>query len=209
MLRRWWPRKSTAKTGEAGDEGLVDGLRRDEPSAVDALVDRYGAWIHRVAARFLNDPRDAEEVTQDVLLTVVQKIGTFKGEAAFSSWVYRIAANAAYHRLRAKRARPEVAIDSLLPVFDEEGQHARPVVDWSTELTDPAAAREAREALERAIHTLPEEYRVVLVLRDVEELTNEEVAAVLGLSVAAVKSRLHRARLAVRQQVTSLFAPPR
>jgi RNA polymerase sigma-70 factor (ECF subfamily) len=188
------------------DEELVAGLLRGEARAVEALVDRYGAWIHRLASRLLADTRDAEEVTQDVLMTVVQKIGTFKREAAFSSWLYRIAANAAYGRLRSRRSRPEVSIEPLLPVFDQEGRHVAPVLDWSKNVDDPAVAGELRSALERGISQLPEEYRIVLLLRDVEGLTNEEVADALGLTVAAVKSRLHRARLALRPQLAQLFA---
>ncbi len=187
----------------------MEGLRRGEASAVDALVDRYGGWIHRVAVRSLGDPRDAEEVTQDVLLTVARKIGTFKEEAAFSSWIYRITVNAAYQRLRSTRSRGEVSLEPFLPVFDEEGRHATPVVDWSSHLDDAAAARETREAIERAVSRLPEDYRIVFVLRDVEGLSNEEVAAALDLSVGAVKSRLHRARLFLRQQLARVFSPPR
>src|SRR6266542_4694294 len=111
--------------GNHEDRELAEGLRRGDASAVEALVGRYGAWIHRVVRRMLDDPRDAEEVTQDVILTVVQKIQTFKGEAALSSWVYRIAANAAYGRVRAQRSRPEVSLEPFLPVFDEEGRHAQ------------------------------------------------------------------------------------
>ncbi len=192
-----------------GDQSLVEGLRRGEAGAVEALVDRYGGWIHRLARRVLNDPRDAEEVTQDVLLSVVQKIQTFKGDAAFSSWLYRIAINAAYGRLRSKRARPEVPLEPFLPVFDGEGRHVQPVVDWSGELDDPAIAGEARAAIERAISRLPEEYRIVILLHDVQELPNEEVAATLGLTVAAVKSRIHRARLFLRQDLAHLFSPSR
>jgi RNA polymerase sigma factor (sigma-70 family) len=125
------------------DERLVEGLERGEPDAIERLVDRYGAWIHRVAARLLADPRDAEEITQDVLMTVVQKIGTFKREAAFSSWLYRIAANAAYERLRSPRSRVEVPLEPLLGMFDDEGRHVRPVVDWSARLEDPAPRRAA------------------------------------------------------------------
>ncbi len=190
----------------AEDQRLVEGLRHADPGAVEALVDRYGAWIHRVAARLLGDPRDAEEVTQDVLMTVTRKIGTFKGEAAFSSWLYRIATNAAYERLRSRRGRAEVALEPLLPVFDDEGRHVEPVADWSPQLEDPAVVGEARSALERGIGRLAEEYRVVLVLRDVEGLTNEEVADALGLTVAAVKSRLHRARLFLRRELGQLFS---
>ncbi|MBI2205134.1 MAG: sigma-70 family RNA polymerase sigma factor [Candidatus Rokubacteria bacterium] len=188
---------------------MIDGLQRGEPDAVAALIDRYGGWIYRVAARLLRDPRDAEEVTQDVLMTIVRKIGTFRREAAFSSWLYRIAANAAYERLRSRRSRTEVPLEPLLAVFDDDGRHVEPVVDWSTQLDDPAAAEETRSAIERGIGRLPTEYRVVLVLRDVEGLTNEEAARALGLTVAAVKSRLHRARLFLRQELAQVFAPSR
>ncbi len=192
------------------DQGLVDALRAGDANGAEALVQRYGAWIYRVAARVLRDRRDAEEVTQNVLMTVLRKIGTFKGQAAFSSWIYRITANAAYDRARARRARADdVSLDSVLPVFDEMGRHVEPVVDWSGALEDPAVAGEVRAVLERAIGNLPEDYRVVLVLRDIEELTTEEVAEALGLSVAAVKSRLHRARLFLRKAVTESLSPVR
>ncbi len=197
------------KEGVFEDQKLVEALQRGEPGAVEALLDRYGSWIYRVARRLLNDPRDVEEVTQDVLLTVVRKIQTFKGEAAFSSWLYRIAVNAAYQRLRAKRARPEVSLEPFLPVFDDEGRYIEPVVDWSSKLNDPAVAGEIRAAIERSLGRLPEEYRVVIQLHDVEELPNEEVAATLGLTVAAVKSRVHRARLFLRQELAHLFSPGR
>ena len=197
------------KEGVFEDQKLVQALQRGDTGAVEALLDRYGGWIYRVARRLLNDPRDVEEVTQDVLLAVVRKAQTFKGEAAFSSWLYRIAVNAAYQRLRAKRARPEVSLEPFLRVFDDEGRYIEPVVDWSSKLNDPAVAEETRAAIERSLSRLPEEYRVVIQLHDVEELPNEEVAATLGLTVAAVKSRVHRARLFLRQELAHLFSPGR
>lgn len=197
------------KEGAFDDQKLVAALQRGEPGAAEALVDRYGGWIYRVARRLLDDPRDVEEVTQDVLLTAVRKVQTFKGEAAFSSWLYRIAANAAYQRLRARRTRAEVSLEPFLPVFDDEGRYVEPVRDWSSRLDDPAVAGELREAIARSVGQLPEEYRVVALLRDVEGLSNEEVAATLGLTVAAVKSRLHRARLFLRQELAHLLSPGR
>ncbi len=199
---------TASKTAHRDDQWLVDVLRAGNTDGVEALVQRYGAWIYRVAARVLGDRRDAEEVCQDVLMTVVRKIGTFKGEAAFSSWIYRIATNAAYDRARARRARgADVSLAAVLPVFDEMGRHIDPVADWSRDLDDTAVAGEVRAALERAIGNLPADYRVVLVLRDIEGLTTEEVAEALDLSMAAVKSRLHRARLIVRQEMTQLHSP--
>lgn len=197
------------KTTVLEDETLVAGLQAGESGAVESLVDRYGGWVHRVVRRLLDDPRDVEEVTQDVLLTVIRKIGTFNGDAAFSSWLYRIAANAAYGRLRIKRSRPEVSLEPFLVVFDEEGRHAQPVADWSHRLEDPAVAGETRAAIERSLGRLHEAYRAVILLHDVEGLSNGQVAAALGLTVAAVKSRVHRARLFLRQELAHLFSPGR
>jgi RNA polymerase sigma-70 factor, ECF subfamily len=203
------PRRSGSASAPAvhdADE-LVDRLRRGDDGAIESLVARYGTWIHRVARRILRDPRDAEEVTQDVLWTALRKIDTFKGDAAFSSWLYRIAANAAYQRLRPRGPRAEVSLDSFLPVFDEAGRLPGPMVDWSARLEDPVVAAESRKAIDDAIAELPDAYRVVFVLRDVEGMSNDEVAHVLGLSIAGVKSRLHRARLALRHQLGELLAP--
>lgn len=173
---------------------------------METLVDRYGARIYRVALRLLGDARDAEEVTQDVLMTVLRKIDTFRGDAALSSWLYRIAANSAYDYLRGRRRRAEVALEPLLPAFDEEGRHTRPVIDWLPRVEDPTAAGEVGPAIERALGRLPEEHRAVIVLRDIEELSNEEAAEALGLTVAALKSRLHRARLFLRQELADVFS---
>lgn len=191
------------------DQQLVEALLRGEDGGVEELVDRYAGWIRRVACRILADEAEADEVTQDVLLTVVRKIQTFRGDAALSSWIYRIAANAAYQRLRARRSRREISLESFLPAFDPEGRHAEPVTDWSERLEDPAVASEVRTAIERGLARLPEEYRVVVLLHDVEGLPNAEVAAALGLSLAAVKSRVHRARLFLRHELAQFFSPSR
>ncbi len=191
------------------DQRLLEGLRRGEAAAVEAMVGRYGRRIYRTASRILRDSRDAEEITQDVLLTVVRRISTFRGDAAFSTWLYRITANAAYERARARRARAEVSLDLRQPLLDAEGRYLEPVSDRSRQLDDPAVAVEVRSVLAAAIGRLPEEYRTVVVLRDVEGLTNEDVAAALQLSAAAVKSRLHRARLVLRRRLAHLLAPVR
>ncbi len=191
------------------DHDLLEALLREEPDAAGLLVDRHGARIYRVARRFLDDPRDAEEVTQDVLVTAMREIRTFKGEAALSSWIYRIAANAAYGKWRRRRARSEVSLEPFLPVFDADGRHAQPVSDWSREPDDAAMAGELKAAIERSLAELPAEYRAVILLHDVEGLPNEEVAGVLGLTVAAVKSRVHRARLFLRKKLGPVFSPRR
>jgi RNA polymerase sigma-70 factor (ECF subfamily) len=189
------------------DRGLVEGLQRRDPEAAERLVEQHAAWIHRVVHRVLRDVSDVEEVTQDVLLTATRKIDQFDGRAALSTWLYRIAINGACNRLRRRRARPEVTLEPWLPDFDSGGQRAKAVEGWTREDDDPAIAAEVRLALERSIGRLPDEYRAVIVLRDVEQLPNEAIAATLKLSVPAVKSRVHRARLILRKQLTHLFSP--
>jgi RNA polymerase sigma-70 factor (ECF subfamily) len=194
---------------ERGDDDgdLVQALVSGEPNAAHLLIDRHGSRIYRVARRLLDDTRDAEEVTQDVLMTIVREIRTFKGDAAFSSWIYRITANAAYGRLRGRRARSEVSLELLLPVFAEDGHHAQSFTDWSLDTGAAAMAGELRAALEQSLDELPPQYRAVVVLHDVEGLPNEEVAEILDLTLPAVKSRLHRARLFLRKRLGSVFPP--
>lgn len=194
-------------TTAAADRDLVERLQRHDPSAAERLVEQYAGWIQRVVRRWLSDSRDVEEVTQDVLFTATRKIGQFDGRAALSTWLYRIAVNQARDRLRQRRARAEIALEPSLVVLDADGLRADVMEDWSRRDHDPVVSAEARLALAQSIGRLPDEYRVVVVLHDVEQLSNEEVAAKLRLSIPAVKSRLHRARLVLRQKLAHLFSP--
>jgi len=189
------------------DAGLVRALRHDEPGASDQLVARYGDRVHRLALRITGVDEDAEEAAQDALWTVARKVRTFRGEAAFGSWVYRIAANAAYQRRRARRRNAgEIAIADVLPALDESGRHFAPMDDWSRRIDERARQAELRDRLTDAIGALPVEHRTVLVLHDIEGLTNPDIAEVLGVSLAAVKSRLHRSRLFLRKRLSEYFA---
>ena len=190
------------------DLELVQGLRDGRTGAVETLVARHGPWIYRLALRLTGSPPDAEEVAQDALLRIIQKIDTFKGEAAFTSWVYRIAANLAYQKLRSRPGREEVSIDALLPVFDEMGHHTQMVSDWSDQVEDRVLAQEARQRLQEAIELLPPDYKVVFVLHDMEGRPNAEIAELLDLSLPAVKSRVHRARLFLRAKLADYFERP-
>jgi RNA polymerase sigma-70 factor (ECF subfamily) len=182
------------------DAALVAQLRRGEERVAEALVGAYGARVYRLAMRITGNASDAEEVVQDTLWTVSRKIESFRGEAAFGSWVYRITANTAYEKLRQGRSRrSEVSWDELAPAFDERGQHAEVAVDWSRRLKDPAIERELKSVLCAAIDELPAEYRTVFLLHDVEGLSSPEIAETLHVNPATVKSRLHRARLFLRR----------
>jgi RNA polymerase sigma-70 factor, ECF subfamily len=185
-----------------GDAALVEALRREDPEAPELLVETYGDRVYRLAMRITGSNEDAEEVAQDALWTAARKISTFKGEAAFGSWLYRIAANAAYQKLRARKAKAhEIAMDDVLPAFDEAGRHFEPMADWSDRVDEQALQGELRQVLGAAIDELPPDYRTALVMHDVEGLSNPDIAEALGISLPAVKSRVHRSRLFVRKQL--------
>lgn len=189
-----------------GDElELVARARNGEQEAFEALLNRYQARITRLVFSILKDLMDTEEVVQDVFLTVFEKIDQFRGEARFSTWVHRIAVNAALMRRRRARAGVEVSLDELMPAFDDRGHIAVSVADWSEQAGDPVLRQEARAVIQKAVDGLDEKYQTVFLLRDVEGLSTEETAGVLGLGVPAVKSRLHRARLYLRRELAQYF----
>jgi RNA polymerase sigma-70 factor, ECF subfamily len=185
------------------DADLVEALRREEPDAAERLVERYGDRVYRLAMRITGLREDAEEAAQDALWTVARKVNMFKGESAFGSWIYRITANAAYQKLRTRRQKSaEIALDDVLPSLDGDGRHFEPMDDWSSRVDENALQGELRDVLQRAIDGLPADYRTALVLHDVEGLSNPDIAETLGISLPAVKSRVHRSRLFVRKQLS-------
>ena len=190
------------------DEALLRGLRLEEPGAAELLVSRYGHRVFRLAFRITGNREDAEEVAQGALWTAARKINTFKGESAFGSWLYRIAANAAYQKLRGRRARDtqEVSWEELLPHFDEIGHHVGPVEDWSGRMEETVLQAELRDVLGAAVEALPPDYRTTFILHDVEGMPNAEIAKSLRISLPAVKSRLHRSRLFLRQRLGQYLA---
>jgi RNA polymerase sigma-70 factor, ECF subfamily len=184
------------------DLDLLEALQLRDPTAAERLVATYGDRAYRLATRITGNGQDAEEVVQDAFWTVVRKIDTFRGESAFGSWLYRIVANAACQKLRGRRGRDrDLSLDEVLPSFDAQGRHVGPIADWSARVDDHSVQTELRMALTSAIDELPAVSRTMLVLRDVEGLSNLEIAEVLGLSAPIVKSRVHRARLFLRKQL--------
>jgi RNA polymerase sigma-70 factor (ECF subfamily) len=187
-----------ASTHDEVDADALDRLRRGDNPAFDALVARYGGRIYGFASRMCRSGEDARDVLQDTLLGAARTIGGFRAESRLSTWLLRIAANACLKmRRRRRRLDPDrlLSLDAALP---EGGRVALLVADIDT--PERRFLRESlRAALERAIATLSSSYRAVVILRDVEGLSAEETAAALGLSVPAVKSRLHRGRTLLRQ----------
>jgi len=193
--------------GKDRDGALVDGLRREAREAPETLVARYGDRVWRLAFRITGNREDADEVAQDALWTAARKIGTFKGQSAFGSWLYRITANTAYQKLRGRRGHErEISWEALLPHFDEEGKHVELMNDWSGKVDDAALQGELRTVLWAAIDSLPPDYRTAFLLHDVEGLSNPEIAKTLGISVPAVKSRVHRSRLFLRERLARYMA---
>ena len=183
------------------DDELLAGIRVGTPGAVDELLRLYRGKIFNLAMSILKNESDAEEAAQDVFMTVIRKADTFQGNSAFYSWMYRICVNTCLMRLRGKRRNETVSIEEFMPVFTDEGMHASPMDDWSKEVERDALNEELGRMIRKYTEELSEKYRVVFVLSDVEGLSNEETAKILGLTVPAIKSRLHRARLYLREQL--------
>ncbi len=188
---------------ELGDEALVRLAQEGDRRAFDELVRRYQDKVYRLALRILRNEDDAAETLQEAFLSAYRGIKNFKAESTFSTWLYRVATNAALMRYRRRREGHVSLEQSQTPGDDVE---PLTIPDWSTMPLSELLDRETREVMEEGIDKLPEELRTVFVLRDVEGMSNAEVAEVLDLSVPAVKSRLHRARLALRDRLNRYFA---
>ena len=185
------------------DDELVDLLKQGDTTAFSELVDRHYSKVYQLALKLTRNETDAEDVLQETFLRVFHRIETFRGEAAFSSWLYRIAANACFAKLGDRRKHEHLNIDDFYPEF--ENGRLPPTSDWSRQPDSVVLSKEAADVMDEAVAQLPEDFRVVFVLRDVEGLSNAQVAQILDLTVAAVKSRLHRARLALRRKLAEYF----
>jgi RNA polymerase sigma-70 factor (ECF subfamily) len=181
-----------------GDGALVVRLRAGDPRAFETLVREHGGRMLAAARRVVSVEDDARDVVQEALLSAFRSIRSFEGTARLSTWLHRIVINAGLMKLRSRRRRREDPIDDLLPRFVEEGHFAEPVAQWEGEAETLLEHHETRTMVRRAIDRLPENYRSVLILRDIEELDTDETAAALGIMPNAVKTRLHRARQALR-----------
>jgi RNA polymerase sigma-70 factor, ECF subfamily len=187
---------------QESDEVLIERARRGDVAAVEVLLERHQAQVYRFGVRLCRDPDDAEDVLQDTLLAAARGLREFRGGASLSTWLYTIARSFCIkHRRRSKFAPPEDVRGE-----PERQREREAAVDPRDSPEDSLAGREVERALEEAVRSLEPMYREVLVLRDMEGLTAPEVAEVLGISVVAVKSRLHRARVAVRERVAPLLS---
>ena len=177
---------------------FVAQLQAGDSGAFEALVREHTLPLLRVARRFLHSEEDARDAVQDAFVSAYKSIGRFAAGSKLSTWLHRIVVNASLMRLRSQRRHPEEDIEAYLPRFVEDGHQVEPSVPWDESAESVLQRAELRELVRSAIDRLPEQYRIVLLLRDIEEMTTEETAQALGITANAVKIRLHRARQALR-----------
>jgi RNA polymerase sigma-70 factor (ECF subfamily) len=173
------------------------------------MVERYTARVYSLSYGVLRNAEDAEEATQDTFLTLYRKIGTFDESKKFFSWFYRVALNSAYSRARRRRPGFTVSLDDYLPQLGGNGHEASPqFAAWVDGIEDEAIAKDLAERAEQFIAELPQTYRDAIWMVDVEDMKPADVAETLEISMPALKSRLHRARLYVRQRLAEIASPP-
>src|SRR5262245_50217161 len=180
---------------------LIGRMQAGDGTAVADLASTYGPRIHQLALRYVKNWEDAEEVTQDVLMKVYRKIDAFRGDAALSSWIYRITFNTAMSRLRSARASRMTEVQKPDTFAGEQEERATEPADWSSLADDQVMRGQMRERLIASLTELPTVYRVPVILRDIQGLSTEEASAVLHVKPQTLKSRLHRGRLMLRERL--------
>ncbi|MCB0358935.1 MAG: sigma-70 family RNA polymerase sigma factor [Bdellovibrionales bacterium] len=185
------------------DSALIEQFLAGDHLSYEQLLSRYETKVFNLALRLTRNIEDAEEVLQDVFVTVFRKLEGFEGKAKFSSWLYRIAVNASFMKLRKRKQNKAVSINDFMAEL--ENQEIPDRQSYGAQSDARAITNEIQDELKGAIERLPEEYRTVFVLRDVQGLSNKEVGELLSLSVPAVKSRLHRSRLMLRRRLRRFY----
>ena len=182
---------------DVSEATLVAALRAGEDWAYEAMIREYGGRLLSVARRFVRCDEDARDVLQTAYLSAFRAMSEFEGHAQLGTWLHRIVVNAALMRLRSKRRKPEESIEDLLPTFQRDGHHVEQFSDWSAPADVLMEREETRRTVRGCVDQLPAQYRSVLMLRDIEERSTQEVATLLDMTPTAVKVRLHRARQAL------------
>ena len=184
---------------------LLEGLRAGREDAFETLVRAHSGRMLSVCRRILRSDEEAKDAVQEAFVSAFKAIGSFEGTCQLGTWLHRIAVNASLMRLRTRKRRPEQSIDDLLPAFRDDGHARIDPQDWSPSALQLLESRETRESVRGCIDRLPDMYRTVLLLRDIEELDTAETAQVLDVTEGVVKVRLHRARHALRRLLAERF----
>lgn len=195
---------SPSPASHSNEETLLCGLRQKEAWAFRQLIDQWSDRIYRLAYRFLGKIEDAEEIVQDVLQKVVEKIDTFQGNSSLYTWVYRIAVNQSLMKLRAMKGKHFVSWEECLPHF-EDGVRVQEVADWSQIPEERFLQKEFQDFLRQCVDELPEDLKTAYLLKDVEGLSEEESCEALKLTKPAMKNRVHRARLILRERLEQKY----
>ncbi|HEV2927296.1 MAG TPA: sigma-70 family RNA polymerase sigma factor, partial [Propionibacteriaceae bacterium] len=202
------PAASTSSLSALADDELVVLARKRDVAAFEELISRHEEKLYRLAMRFVRNETDAREILQETFLSAWRNLDSFQGKAQFASWIYRVAVNASLMLLRSHKRHPQIAIDEVgVEALDQAAQDiAVPTMgindDWSKRPDEQFQTAELRHHLQVAVDRLPETQRSVFLLRDVDGLSTEETGETLGVTVPTVKTRLHRARLALREAIT-------
>jgi RNA polymerase sigma-70 factor, ECF subfamily len=193
-------------TASLDEAVLVTRLRAGDERAFEDLVRTYGSRLLAVARRFVRNDEDAQDIVQSAYLSAFRALEQFEGNCQLSTWLHRIVVNTALMRLRSRKRKPEESIEDLLPTFQEDGHHVEQFSDWSAPADVLLERRQTRVTVRSCIERLPDNYRTVLLLRDIEERSTQEVAEALAMTPTAVKVRLHRARQALSTLLREQFA---
>ena len=188
------------------DQVLLAALKAGEEWAFEMLVRVYSGRLLAVARRFTRNDHDAQDVVQSAYLSAFGALADFEGASQLSTWLHRIVVNTSLMKIRSRRRKPEESIEELLPAFHTDGHHVEQFSDWTAPADQLLERAQTRAIVRQCIDELPENYRAVLMLRDIEELSTQEAADVLGLTVTAVKVRLHRARQALSTLLRRQYA---
>jgi RNA polymerase sigma-70 factor (ECF subfamily) len=190
------------------DHALLASLRAGHEWAFETMVRLYGGRLLAVARRFTRNDDDAQDVLQSAYLSAFRALNDFEGTCLLSTWLHRIVVNTALMKLRSRRRKPEESIDALLPAFREDGHHVEQFSEWCAPAHRLMERKETRATVRACIEQLPENYRAVLILRDIEEHSTQEVAQLLSMTPTAVKVRLHRARQALSTLLRKHYEQP-
>jgi RNA polymerase sigma-70 factor (ECF subfamily) len=190
---------------DLSDKILIEKVKGGDFQAFEALVNRYEGKVYRLSMRMLRNPQDAEDALQETFLQVYRGLKSFEGRSTFSTWLFRLASNVCLMKIRHRESEPSkmLPLEDYLPQH-EAGEHPQ-LQDWPDLPEDTLLSKESREKMLEALEKLPAEYRAVFILRDIEGFSNAETGETLGISVAAVKSRVHRARLTLRGMLSEYF----
>jgi RNA polymerase sigma-70 factor (ECF subfamily) len=185
------------------ESDLLARLRAGDDDAFELLVRQHTPRMLSIARRFVASEDDAADAVQDAFLSAFKALPTFEGGSTLATWLHRIVVNSCLMKIRSQNRRRTRSIEELLPKFDDTGHHSHPVSAWSESAFGSLLRDETRAQIRANIAQLPDDYRTVIVLRDIEEMDTDQTAAILGIRPGAVKTRLHRARQALRSLIAS------